>query len=308
MEPVMRKLPALVIAHAAVIAAVAAAVGVRIVTAPRGVDAEIATAVSEPGDPVAGRNVFFVAGCESCHMSQGQEDPLRLGGGLELKTPFGSFYPPNISPDRTDGIGPWSAVDFSNALMAGVSPHGEHLYPAFPYPSYSRMAIKDVRDLFAFLRTTPPVSGRAPPHDLRFPFSIRRAVGFWKLLYMPKVENPLAVAPPDQEALGHYLVEGPGHCAECHSPRDFLGGIITSRRLTGGPLPDGKGKAPDITAHGLADWSESDVADGLSTGFTPSGDTLGSAMAAVVRSLSQAPPSDLAAIAHYLKSYKAGTP
>jgi mono/diheme cytochrome c family protein len=180
------------------------------------------------------------------------------------------------------------------------------LYPAFPYPSYRRMSIKDVRDLFAFLHTTPPISGRAPSNALKFPFSIRRAVGFWKLLYMPMIDHALAVDPTDEEALGRYLVNGPGHCAECHSPRDFFGGIIASRRLTGGPLPDGKGKAPNITAEGLKDWSEDDVETALSTGFTPSGDVLGSAMTAVVRSLKQVPQPDLAAIARYLKSYKPG--
>ena len=291
---------------AALVAAAAAAAW--FVTGPRGVSAEVAAAVSEPGDPEAGKNVFYIAGCESCHMSPGQKDPLRLGGGLELKTPFGSFYPPNISPDPVDGIGAWSVADFANALMAGVSARGDHLYPAFPYPSYCRMSIKDVRDLFAFLHTTPPISGRAPSNALKFPFSIRRAVGVWKLLYMPKIDHPIAVDPTDEEALGRYLVNGPGHCAECHSPRDFFGGIITSRRLTGGPLPDGKGKAPNITAEGLKDWSEDDVETALSTGFTPSGDVLGSAMTAVVRSLKQVPEPDLAAIAHYLKTYKPGAP
>jgi mono/diheme cytochrome c family protein len=275
----------------------AAAAAAWFATAPRRISAEVAAAVSEPGDPEAGKNVFYIAGCESCHMSPGQPDPLRLGGGMELKTPFGSFYPPNISPDPKDGIGSWSAVDFADALMAGVLPRGRHLYPTLPYPSYCRMSIKDVRDLLAFLRTTPPVSGRAPPNALAFPFSIRRAVGFWKLLHMPRIDNPPGVDPTDEAALGRYLVDGPGHCAECHSPRDLLGGVIEQRRLTGGPLPDGRGKAPDITAHGLKDWSESDISDALSTGFTPSGDVLDSAMTAVVRSLSHAPPADLAAIA-----------
>ena len=289
-------------------AATVVALGGSILTEPHPIDAETARAVAEPGDPAAGRIVFSLAGCESCHMSPGQTDPLRLGGGMELKTPFGSFFPPNISPDRKDGIGDWSAEDFANALMAGVSPDGQHYFPALPYPSYRRMSTTDVRDLFAFLRTTAPVAGRAPPHALAFPFSIRRAVGFWKLLYLPEIAHPPAADPTDLEGRGRYLVEGPGHCAECHSPRTFLGGIIASRRLTGGPLPDGKGKAPNITAAGLADWSESDVADALSTGFTPSGDTLGGAMAAMVRNLAQAPAADLAAIAHYLKTYKPGAP
>jgi mono/diheme cytochrome c family protein len=283
---------------------VAAAGAAWTVTAPRGVGAEVAQAVSEPGDPEAGRNVFFIAGCESCHTSPGQKDPFRLGGGMELKTPFGSFYPPNISPDRTDGIGAWSAAEFADALMAGVSRGGEHLYPAFPYPSYRRMSVEDVRNLYAFLRTLPPVPGRAPANALAFPFSIRRAVGLWELLYMPSIEHPPAVDPTDEEALGGYLVQGPGHCAECHSPRDFLGGVIASRRLTGGPLPDGKGKAPNITAEGLKDWSEDDIETALSTGFTPSGDVLGGPMATEVQNLSKAPAADLAAIAHYLKSYR----
>ena len=236
--------------------------------------------------------------------SPGQKDPLRPG--RSLKTPFGTFFPPNISPDPAGRIGAWRAADLANALMAGVSPKGEHLYP--PHPSYRRMSLTDVRDLFAFLRTTAPVAGRAPPHALAFPFSIRRAVGFWKLLYLPEIAHPPAADPTDLEDRGRSLVEGPGHCAECHSPRTFLGGIIASRRLTGGPLPDGKGKAPNITAAGLADWSESDIADALSTGFTPSGDTLGGPMAAMVRNLAQAPAADLAAIAHYLKTYKPGAP
>jgi mono/diheme cytochrome c family protein len=289
---------------AAVIAAAAAAAW--FVTAPRGLSADVAAAVSEPGDPEAGKSVFYIAGCESCHMSPGQNDPLRLGGGMELKTPFGSFYPPNISPDRNDGIGGWTAVDLANAIMAGVSPKGGHLYPALPYASYSRMSTKDVRDLSAFLRTTAPVQGKAPPNALSFPFSIRRAIGFWKLLYMPRIDRPPAGDPTAPEDRGRYLVQGPGHCAECHSPRTFLGGIVESRRLMGGPLPEGKGKAPNITAAGLKDWSEDDVETALSTGFTPSGDALGGPMAAVVRSLAQVPAADIAAIALFLKSYKPG--
>ena len=140
------------------------------------------------GDAGAGRLVFYAGGCESCHKSPGQDDPLKLGGGLELKTPFGSFYPPNISPDPVDGIGAWRPVDIANALLSGVSPSGQHFYPAFPYTSYQRMAPKDVADLAAFLRTLPPVKGKAPANALAFPFSIRRAVGLWKLLYFDNAE------------------------------------------------------------------------------------------------------------------------
>ena len=123
---------------------------------------------------------------------------------------------------------------------------------------------------------------------------------------MPAVVRPLAQDPREAEARGRYIVEGPGHCGECHSPRTFLGGVIASRRLTGAPLPDGKGKAPNITAAGLAEWSESDIAFALSTGLTPSGNSLGGPMAAVVRNLAQVPQDDLPAIAHYLKTVKPG--
>ncbi len=259
-------------------------------------------ALALPGDATKGGLVFSAAGCESCHVSPAQPDPLRLGGGFELKTPFGSFYPPNISPDNADGIGAWTAENFANALWSGVSPSGEHYYPAFPYASYQRMSLEDVRNLLAFLRNLPPVGGRAPAHKLPFPFTIRRAIGVWKALYFANA--PLTTL-PDLDATmarGRYLVEGPGHCAECHSPRNFLGAIDASRRLKGGPSPDGKGKSADITATGLKDWTQSDIAEALSSGFTPSGDVLGGAMAAVIRNLARLPQSDRDAIAHYLKS------
>ncbi len=271
-------------------------------TAPRPVSAEIARAVAEPGDPEAGRIVFHLGGCASCHTSSDADaKAMRLGGGKALKTPFGSFYPPNISPDPVDGIGKWTTVDFANAVLAGVAPDGRHLYPAFPYPSYRHMAVKDVRDLHAFLMTLPKVSGKPPPDDLKFPFSIRRAVGVWKLLYMPWTVDPPAVAPTETEARGRYIVEGPGHCGECHTPRSFLGGMIQSEALTGAAV-EGK-RAPNITASGLKKWSEQDIEDALSTGFTPDGDVLGGAMGEVIANISQAPAADLAAIAHYLKGF-----
>ena len=254
------------------------------------------------GDAEAGRIVFNVGGCESCHATPDQPDPLRLGGGLELKTPFGSFYPPNISSDPNDGIGGWKVVDLADALMSGVSPRGQHYYPALPYTSYQRMSLTDVRNLMAFLRTLPAVQGRPPAHKLAFPFSVRRGVGFWKLLYLDEAK---LAADPGKSAewnLGRYLVEGPGHCAECHSPRDVFGGIIASRRFSGGPAPDGKGKAPNITGAGLAKWTKADIAEALASGLTPDGDSLGGAMAGVVRNTAQLPADYREAMAEYLKS------
>jgi mono/diheme cytochrome c family protein len=220
---------------------------------------------------------------------------------LALKTPFGTFFPPNISPDPEDGIGAWKAADFAAALLLGASPRGTHYYPALPYGSYRWMKPTDVRDLFAYLKTLTPVAGRAPPSEIAFPFNIRRALGLWKLWYLRDQPGRDGEGVTNTWTLGRYLVEGPGHCAECHSPRDFLGGIIASRQLTGGALLDGKGKAPDITSAALKDWSKSDIAEALSSGFTPSGDTLGGAMAVVVRNTAQLPNAYREAIAAYLK-------
>ena len=254
------------------------------------------------GDPAAGRLVFYAGGCESCHKSPGQDDPLKLGGGLELKTPFGSFYPPNISPDPADGIGAWRPVDLANALLSGVSPQGEHFYPAFPYASYQRMTPKDVADLAAFLRTLPPVEGKAPPNGLAFPFSIRRAVGLWKRLYFADAGLRADPSQSEQWNRGRYLVEGPGHCGECHTPRNFLGAMDLTRALVGAPLPDGHGKAANLRGGDFLNWTEDDIVEALTSGFTPGGDVLGAGMTAVTRNLAELPDSDRRAIAAYLKS------
>ncbi len=254
------------------------------------------------GDPAAGRLVFFAGGCDSCHKSPGQDDPLTLGGGLELKTPFGSFYPPNISSDPADGIGAWRPVDVANALLAGVSPNGEHFYPAFPYTSYQRMTPKDVADLAAFLRTLPAVKGKAPENALEFPFSIRRAVGLWKLLYFDNSGLSPNSSQSEQWNRGRYLVEGPGHCGECHTPRNFLGAMEPVRALGGAPLPDGHGKSANLRGGGFLKWTDADIVEALTSGFTPSGDVLGGGMNAVVSNLARLPESDREAIAVYLRS------
>ena len=257
--------------------------------------------IEKGGDPAAGRRMFFAGGCESCHKTPGQPDPLRLGGGLELKTPFGSFYPPNISSDPVDGIGAWRPVDLANALLSGVSPRGQHYYPAFPYTSNQRMNPSDVADLAAFLRTLPALRGRPPSHKLLFPFSIRRAVGLWKLLYFDNAGLQPAPKQNVQWNLGRYLVEGPGHCGECHTPRNLLGAMERNLKLAGAPAPDGKGNAPNLTRV-LGDWTDADIAEALTSGFTPVGDVLGGGMTDVVRNLAQLPQSDREAIAVYLKS------
>jgi mono/diheme cytochrome c family protein len=249
-----------------------------------------------------GATIFNAGGCSSCHAVPDQPERTRLGGGLAIPSPFGTFYAPNISPDPTDGIGRWSEADFVNAVMKGVSPGGTYYFPALPYTSYAHATVPDVRDLFAYLKTLPPVTGKVRDHDVPFPFNIRRNVGIWKLLFM---DDRLFI--PDQARSpswnrGAYLVNGFGHCAECHSPRNFLGGIINAQRFAGGPDPGGEGWVPNITPKGIGDWSQKDIAGFLENGVAPDGDTAGGLMVRMIKNTSQLKPEDRDAIAEYVKS------
>ena len=257
-------------------------------------------------DLANGELIFYAGGCTSCHAAPEAkgEDKLKLAGGLELTTDFGTFRVPNISPDPETGIGGWSTLDFVNAVMRGISPGGAHFYPAFPYSSYTRMRIEDVIDLRAFMDTLPAVSNRVAGHDLSFPFNIRRGIGVWKLLYLsPEPVLRLANA---SEAVrrGQYLVEGPGHCGECHTSRDAMGGLETAQWLAGAPNPEGKGTIPNITpGPGGLEWSETEIVDAFKTGFKPDFvDTLGGRMGEVQANLAHLSDVDLQAIAAYLKA------
>lgn len=249
-----------------------------------------------------GEAAFNAGGCSSCHAVPNQPDRLKLGGGLAMPSPFGTFYVPNISSDPTYGIGRWSEADFVTAVLKGTSPDGTHYFPAFPYASYQHASVDDVRDLFAYLKTLPAVSGKLRDHDVPFPFNIRRNVGIWKLLFMN--DKPV-VADASRSASwnrGAYLVNGLGHCAECHSPRNFLGGIVAAQRFAGGPNPEGEGWVPNISQKRLGDWSAKDIAYFLETGQTPDGDTAGGSMVRVIKNTSQLSAEDRDAIAEYVKS------
>jgi mono/diheme cytochrome c family protein len=275
-------------------------------TEPQRLSADEVTALGS-GAAQRGERIFHVGGCTSCHARPKSTGPARLelAGGLDLNTPFGTFVVPNISPDANDGIGGWSVEDFAAAMLKGVAPDGSHLYPAFPYASYTRMKPADVADLFAYLKTLPAVAGKAPPHKLGFPFNIRRGLGLWKLFYLS--DRPvLALAADTTDAVrqGQYLVEGPGHCGECHTPRNFIGGPMTGEWLAGAVAAEGKGTIPNITPGpgGIGDWSEADIVTLLKDGFKPDFDTLGGSMVEVQQSLALLPDADRAAIAAYLKA------
>ena len=273
-------------------------------SAPKPVVAAISPALEQGGDAERGQVFFNAGGCASCHATPGQDDRLKLGGGLELKSPFGSFIAPNISSHKSDGIGGWRVADLVNAMQAGVSPSGEHYYPAFPYTTYANARVEDLRDLMAYLRTLPPVAGKAPEHRIAFPFNIRRGLGLWKLASL----DPRPLTPDPQQSAewnrGRYLTEAFGHCAECHSARDFKGTIIADFRYAGGAEVEGTGWVPNITQHkdGVADWSAKDIAWMLKSGDTPEGDVVGGSMKSVVKNMAELPDADRNAIAAYIKA------
>jgi mono/diheme cytochrome c family protein len=285
------------------LAVVAGIIGLAIfwfVTIPATVPAS-ALAAHKP-DLANGKTMFFAGGCASCHATPGQDDKMKLGGGFPLHSPFGTFYAPNISSDPKAGIGSWNEHQFVNAMLKGTTPDGSHYFPAFPYGSYRFMTVADVRDLFAFMKTLPATSEVSKAHDVPFPFSVRRPLGGWKLLFFD--DTPFKPDPSKSAEWnrGAYLVNGPGHCVECHSPRNLLGGIKSGQRFAGGPNPEGKGWVPNITQAGLKDWELADFEYLLETGSKPDGDNVGSNMAPVIRNTSQLSPEDRKAMAVYLKS------
>ena len=288
-----------------VILAVVAAIAFFVLTIPQRLPAD-QLAIMDSGDPERGETMIWAGGCTSCHAAEKAEgdEVLKLGGGLALETPFGTFRAPNISTDDENGLGNWSGADFANAMMRGIAPDGSHYYPAFPYTSYARMEPQDVADLWAFMQTLPAVDQANQPHDLPLPFRLRRGLGLWKALFID--DAPIMAVDESDEKLqrGRYLVEGPSHCGECHTPRNLIGGMDASRWLAGGPAPEGDGKIPNITPHadGIGDWTESDIAYSLESGFTPEFDSFGSSMVDVQKNMARLPAEDREAIAAYLKA------
>lgn len=260
------------------------------------------------GDALKGEAVFWAGGCGSCHAEKGAkgEDKKLLGGGHKLDTPAGIFITPNISPDEKSGIGNWSEAEFANAMLNGVSPKGSHYYPSFPYTSYIKMRSEDISNLWAYMKTLPPVSRSNEPHQLSIFFKIRRGIGLWKLAFLS--ENAVVEDLPDDPKVkrGQYLVEGAGHCGECHTPRVAFGfgGYNKGKWLAGGPSPEGVGKIPNITPHetALGGWNENDIAYYLETGFTPDFDSVGGTMVSVQENMAKLSAEDREAIAAYLKA------
>ncbi len=250
-----------------------------------------------------GRYLVEAGGCAACH-TDAKDHGQPFAGGRALKTPFGTFYTPNITPDRATGIGGWSDAQFLRALKQGIAPDGSYYYPAFPYPSFTRIRAADALDIKAYLFSLPPVRHENRPHDLRFPFSLRPLLVFWRLLYFHPGDFHPDPARSAAWNRGAYLVIALGHCGECHTPRTFLGGMKPALFLAGtNKGPEGE-IVPNLTPDrgtGLGDWGQDDIVTLLKTGMKPDFDNVQGAMTEVIRGgLGQLDDSDLAAIATYL--------
>ncbi|MBB3911989.1 c-type cytochrome [Sphingomonas desiccabilis] len=256
-----------------------------------------------------GRYLATAADCVACHSTPNGEP---YAGGLAFKLPFGTIYSSNITPDRKNGIGAWSDAEFVRAVRHGVRSDGQQLYPAFPYTAYTHMSTDDVLAIRAYLNTLRPVNQAVAVNQLSFPFNQRYLMRAWKLLFMPR--QPLQ-PDPNQSAewnRGAYLVEGAGHCAECHTPRNLLFGLKSGQKFAGATTQGWK--AYNLTSDpetGIGDWSVDEITRYLATGHTPGrGAAAGSMGEAVSLSLSRLTPQDLRAMAVYLKTIppKPGTP
>lgn len=217
-----------------------------------------------------GKYLSDVAGCKHCHTQKGGDI---FGGGKATQSKFGVFYSPNISSDKTQGIGQWQLDDFRQALTAGISPDGQHYYPVFPYTSYQNLTQNDVDALYYYLLSTPPSPQPSTAHDIDFPFSLRSLMVVWKWLYMDEGKMPKKLlSEPLME--GRYVLYSMTHCGQCHSPRTVLGGIDQENRLNGGRYKDDDSYAPSLlkSRDGIATWSADDLEVYLLLGEAPNGD------------------------------------
>lgn len=267
-----------------------------------------APAAAAGGTAPPGEYIFRAAGCAVCHTDE-KHHGAPLAGGRALTTPFGTFYTPNITPDKGTGIGTWSEAEFKRALREGVDDAGNNLYPAFPYTSYTHLTDADIHAIWTYLSSRQPVHQVNKPHDLKWYVRFRPLLSLWKALYL----KPGPFQPqPDQSATwnrGAYLATAVSHCGECHTPRTVLGGLRKDLDCAGNPDGVDGTVVPNITPDkptGIGHWSQSDLADYLETGMTPDGDYAGDLMAGVIdASTSRLTGDDRMAIARYIFSLPA---
>ncbi|MCZ4273807.1 c-type cytochrome [Maritalea porphyrae] len=257
--------------------------------------------LSLAGDVTRGQYVIRLGGCVACHTDLAAGGAY-LAGGLPLKTQFGDFVPPNITSDKQAGIGAWTLAEFSGAMSKGLGPGGKHLYPSFPFDSYTKMSDQDIVDLYVALMATDPIGVKAADHQIGFPFNIRLAMQGWKRLFFTPVRFAPDATRSERWNRGAYLANGPAHCGACHTPRNAFGAAQTDQRFAGTPTGT-KPFFPAIDPETLRarGYDEAGLIDALTGGFDPDFDTLGGAMGEVINeSLLHWTPQDLAALSAYL--------
>ncbi len=259
---------------------------------------------------VVERGAYLVraGGCISCHTDRKGKGPP-LAGGHALKTPFGTYYSPNITPDGKTGIGGWSDEDFLNALWRGVGPGGEHYFPVFPYTTYTRMRRGDALAIKAYLFSLKPVRRANKRHDVSAPFGWRWPMYFWKLMYFDEGRHEPPAGASAAVARGAYLVEALAHCGECHTPRNFAGAVRRDMWMAGtrdGPEGEIAANITPDSQTGIGDWSADEIASLLKDGVKPDFDIVQGVMErAIEDGLGQLTDLDLEAIAAYMKSLTA---
>jgi mono/diheme cytochrome c family protein len=254
-------------------------------------------------DAKRGEYLSKAAGCLGCHTVE-KKDAVPYAGGRALKTPFGTFYGPNITPHKEAGIGAWTEADFVRAMREGRRPDGANLFPSFPYPSFTKMSDADLKDLWAYLRSLPGNATPSRPHELGFFYRWRFLITIWKWFFF--TPGPLVADAAKNAVLnrGQYLVDALGHCGECHTPRNFLGGAKKSRYLAGAKV--GESTASNLTPTRLKKYGDGELKELLRTAMTEDGDVLAESMSEVVRNTtSQLTPQDLDAMLAYLRSLPA---
>ncbi|HEY0198828.1 MAG TPA: cytochrome c [Rhodanobacter sp.] len=272
---------------------------------PSGVAGVTAATLRDPALIARGQYLTAAGDCAGCHTAQGGKP---FAGGKSVATPFGNIPVPNITPDRDTGLGQWSFEDFWQALHAGQGRHGELLYPAFSYTSYTKVNSDDALAIFAYLQSLPPVNQPLMPLALKFPYSVRRSLSAWRALYFKEGVFQTDPGQSPQWNRGAYLVQGLGHCNECHARRDALGGTAPDQPLAGGQIPQQNWYAPDLSTQqngGLGGWSEQDIVDLLKTGQSAKGTAFGPMADVVAGSTQHMTDDDLGAIASYLHSLPA---
>ncbi|WP_415887423.1 c-type cytochrome [Neptuniibacter sp. QD37_6] len=255
------------------------------------------------GDVGRGAYLARASGCIACHTDV-VNGGAALAGGPPLKTPFGTFYAPNLTTDKVHGIGDWNIDDFSSALRSGKSPQGDSYYPAFPYTFYTKLSDQDIADLWAAFKTVPAIGVSAKDHELGFPFNQRSGLTLWQALFFNEERFQPDTSKGEKFTRGAYLVEAATHCAACHSERNLLGALDQDNPFTGSEsMLEGEGRVPAITKQALLEkgWTELDLAYALKSGLKHDGDAFGGSMGEVVRDgTSFMRKADREAIAYYL--------